>query len=57
MTSQTPLAQTLKLRSGTVLKNRICKSSMNEALAEADGSVTNAFRTLYSTWAAVAVPC
>lgn len=52
MTSQTPLAQTLKLRSGTVLKNRICKSSMNEALAEADGSVTNAFRTLYSTWAA-----
>ena len=52
MTSQTPLAQTLKLRSGTVLKNRICKSSMNEALAEADGSVTNAFRTLYSSWAA-----
>ncbi len=31
------LGDSLTLRSGTVLRNRICKASMNEALATADG--------------------
>lgn len=51
MLSDTPLAKILKLRSGTVLSNRICKSSMNEALAKADGSVTTSFKSLYTSWA------
>lgn len=50
-TNDYPLAQSLELRSGTTLKNRICKASMNEALAEADGSVTASFHPLYATWA------
>lgn len=52
MANSALLAQPLELRSGTILKNRICKASMNEALAEADGSVTGAFRTLYEAWGA-----
>lgn len=52
MANQAPLAQSLELRSGTVLKNRICKASMNEALAAADGSVTGAFAPLYKAWGA-----
>lgn len=51
MNDNITLSDSLTLRSGTVLKNRICKSSMNEALAEPDGSVSKAFRTLYATWA------
>ena len=51
MSNEYSLAQTLKLRSGTVIKNRICKSSMNEALADGDGSANSSYRSLYSTWA------
>lgn len=51
MKTDYPLAQTIKLRSGTTLKNRICKSSMNEALADGDGSANASYKSLYSTWA------
>ncbi|MEH6345329.1 MAG: NADH:flavin oxidoreductase/NADH oxidase family protein [Bermanella sp.] len=45
------LNDTITLRSGTVLKNRICKSSMNEALGTAEGRVTKGHVELYRTWA------
>jgi 2,4-dienoyl-CoA reductase-like NADH-dependent reductase (Old Yellow Enzyme family) len=41
----------LVLRSGTVLRNRICKASMNEALATPDGKVLPAHVSLYEAWA------
>ncbi|REL30818.1 NADH:flavin oxidoreductase/NADH oxidase family protein [Thalassotalea euphylliae] len=49
--SNTPLSEELKLRSGSVLKNRICKSAMNEAMATGDGRVVRQFEVLYRTWA------
>jgi len=45
------LADPLTLKSGTVLRNRICKASMNEALATLDGKVTDAHISLYDAWA------
>ncbi len=45
------LGDSLTLRSGTVLRNRICKASMNEALATADGRATPAHVSLYEAWA------
>lgn len=48
--SKSPLQQPLKLRSGSVLKNRLCKSSMNEALATGEGRVVREFEVLYKTW-------
>ena len=47
----TSLAEPLTLKSGTVLRNRLCKASMNEALATPDGKVTNAHISLYDVWA------
>ena len=49
--SNFPVQQELKLRSGSVLKNRLCKSSMNEALATGEGRVVREFEVLYKTWA------
>ncbi|BFM17828.1 NADH:flavin oxidoreductase/NADH oxidase family protein [Maricurvus nonylphenolicus] len=49
--SNSPVQQELKLRSGSVLKNRLCKSSMNEALATGEGRVVREFEVLYKTWA------
>jgi len=51
MSSHSPLSQELKLRSGAVLKNRICKSAMNEAIATGEGRVVRQFEVLYRTWA------
>ncbi|WP_375170125.1 NADH:flavin oxidoreductase/NADH oxidase family protein [Marinobacter sp.] len=51
MSMQSPLSQDLKLRSGAVLKNRICKSAMNEAIATGEGRVVRQFEVLYRTWA------
>ncbi len=45
------LNDTVRLRSGTVLKNRICKSAMNEALGTVEGRVTQGHVELYRTWA------
>ena len=45
------LGDSLTLKSGTVLRNRICKASMNEALATPDGKVTDAHVSLYEAWA------
>lgn len=51
MSNHSPLFQDLKLRSGAVLKNRICKSAMNEAIATGEGRVVRQFEVLYRTWA------
>ncbi|WP_422464069.1 NADH:flavin oxidoreductase/NADH oxidase family protein [Endozoicomonas sp. ALB115] len=51
MTTTSPLSEELKLRSGSVLKNRICKSAMNEAIATGKGGVVRQFEVLYRTWA------
>lgn len=45
------LTQSLTLRSGAVLNNRIVKASMSEALATPDGRVTTELLRLYRTWA------
>ncbi|CAD0187224.1 NADH oxidase [Ruegeria sp. THAF57] len=45
------MTEELTLRSGTVLRNRICKASMNEALATADGKVTQDHIAVYNVWA------
>lgn len=46
------LAQSLTLRCGAVLPNRIAKSAMTEGLADPLGTPTFAHNTLYKTWAA-----
>lgn len=51
MSNKTELSTPLKLRSGAVLKNRICKSAMNEAIATGEGRVVRQFEVLYKTWA------
>lgn len=51
MHNTNPLAKPITLRSGSVLKNRICKSSMNEAMATGEGRVVREFEVLYKTWA------
>ncbi|UTW56508.1 NADH:flavin oxidoreductase/NADH oxidase family protein [Kordiimonas sp. SCSIO 12610] len=44
------LAEPLKLKSGTVLKNRISKAAMNEAMATPDGKITKDHIALYEAW-------
>ncbi|SDI15975.1 2,4-dienoyl-CoA reductase [Pseudomonas benzenivorans] len=51
MPNTNPLSRTLKLRCGSVLKNRICKSAMNEAIATGEGRVVRQFEVLYKAWA------
>lgn len=50
-TKSATLSEPITLKSGTVLRNRICKASMNEALATPDGKVTPLHVSLYETWA------
>ncbi|MEZ5504477.1 MAG: hypothetical protein R3F38_00235 [Gammaproteobacteria bacterium] len=45
------LAQPLTLANGTVIKNRIAKSAMSEALGTTDNRVTDRLPTLYDAWA------
>lgn len=47
----TNLAEPLKLKSGTVIANRIAKAAMNEAMATADGRITPLHISLYEAWA------
>ncbi|CAM3850872.1 NADH:flavin oxidoreductase/NADH oxidase family protein [Parendozoicomonas haliclonae] len=51
MSHPSPLSQPLILRSGSVIKNRLCKSAMNEAIATGKGGVVRQFEVLYKTWA------
>lgn len=51
MSNNQTLAQPLTLRCGATLKNRICKSAMNEAMATGEGRVVREFEVLYRTWA------
>ncbi|MFC3150072.1 NADH:flavin oxidoreductase/NADH oxidase family protein [Litoribrevibacter euphylliae] len=51
MSNQSTLSTPLKLRSGLTLKNRLCKSAMNEAIATGEGRVVRQFEVLYRTWA------
>jgi 2,4-dienoyl-CoA reductase-like NADH-dependent reductase (Old Yellow Enzyme family) len=46
------LAQPLRLPNGSVLRNRIAKSAMSEALGSYDNHVTPQLPRLYSRWAA-----
>ena len=46
------LNDALTLRSGAVIRNRICKAAMSEVLATPDGRVTPLHLSLYDTWAA-----
>lgn len=47
-----PLAQPLKLPNGTVLRNRIAKSALSEALGKPDGTVSRNLVNLYQRWSA-----
>ena len=51
MTPQTVLAQSLVLPNGSVIKNRLAKSAMSEAMATTEGTPTEAFAELYGQWA------
>lgn len=51
MTPQQILAQPLTLANGSVLKNRIAKSAMSEALGTTDNRVTPRLERLYGAWA------
>ncbi len=51
MSSQTIIAQPYTLKNGTVIKNRLLKSAMSEALGEANGAPKADLATLYGAWA------
>lgn len=51
MTPQQILAQPLTLTNGSVLKNRIAKSAMSEALGTTDNRPTPRLERLYGAWA------
>lgn len=51
MQKDNALSKSIKLRCGSTLKNRICKSAMNEAIATGDGRAVREFEVLYKTWA------
>lgn len=51
MTPQAILAQTMKLPNGTVIKNRLVKSAMSEALGTREGAPTPELTHLYQAWA------
>ena len=51
MTPHAALAQSFSLPNGTLVRNRIFKSAMSEALATSDGAPTPALTHLYGAWA------
>lgn len=51
MTAQTILSQPLTLPCGAVIKNRLLKSAMSEALGTRDGAATPELAHLYGAWA------
>ncbi len=46
-----PVAQPMTLPSGTVLKNRLAKSAMNEEMADINGNISSEIANLYERWA------
>ncbi|MBK9328798.1 MAG: NADH:flavin oxidoreductase/NADH oxidase family protein [Sphingobacteriales bacterium] len=51
MSASSIIAQSYTLKNGTLIKNRLLKSAMSEALGEANGAPKSALATLYGTWA------
>ncbi len=51
MSASTVLSQSFTLPNGTVIKNRLFKSAMSEALGRRDGSATPELVKLYGEWA------
>ena len=51
LSSAQVLAQPFTLPNGTVLKNRLAKSAMSEALGTTDNHVTDGLVRLYQRWA------
>ncbi|HRH57629.1 MAG TPA: hypothetical protein PLS10_08260, partial [Chitinophagales bacterium] len=51
MTSQIIIAQSYTLKNGTIVKNRLLKSAMSEALGEPNGAPKPDLATLYGAWA------
>lgn len=51
MSSQNTIAQSYTLKNGTIIKNRLLKSAMSEALGESNGAPKSDLATLYGTWA------
>jgi len=49
--SNSPLAKSLKLPCGVIIKNRFGKSAMTEGLADASDNATPELTQLYETWA------
>ena len=49
--SKSALENSLQLPNGTMIKNRIFKSAMSEALGTANQNPTQSLVTLYKTWA------
>ena len=51
MSAQVTLSQAFTLPNGSVVKNRLLKSAMSEALGRRDGSPTPELARLYGAWA------
>jgi 2,4-dienoyl-CoA reductase-like NADH-dependent reductase (Old Yellow Enzyme family) len=51
MSAQNIIAQSYTLKNGTVVKNRLLKSAMSEALGEPEGAPKPDLTTLYGVWA------
>lgn len=51
MTSNQTLNQTLQLPNGSIIKNRLLKSAMSEAMGTRDGAPTPELTHLYKAWA------
>ncbi|HQO31728.1 MAG TPA: hypothetical protein PK534_05965, partial [Chitinophagales bacterium] len=51
MTAKDIIAQSFTLPNGTIVKNRLLKSAMSEALGERGGAPKPDLATLYGTWA------
>ena len=49
--SANPIAEPISLRRGAVIKNRLMKSAMSEALGTTDNRVTKNYPVLYHAWA------
>ena len=57
MTPQAVLSQPFTLPNGTVVKNRLFKSAMSEALGVRSGAATPELVRLYGAWPTVASGC
>ena len=51
MSASAIIAQSFQLKNGTLVKNRLLKSAMSEALGDANGAPKNDLAILYGAWA------